>query len=125
MASATSKVKDFVILNGTAVSNIILANEGYEDAIRLLITSETAVDGALTYTVDVTDDAIPTAGGSWKTLQILNGAALADFPLPTTNTKACGLPIEALASTGLRVHASGNVTADRTFGLSKQYLISV
>lgn len=125
MSYAVAKVKDFVIPNGAAVSNIILASEGYEDAVRLLLTSETAIDGALTYTVDVTDDAVPTAGGSWKTLQILNGAVLADFPLPTTNTKACGLPIEANASTGLRVHASGNVTADRTFGLSKQYLISV
>lgn len=123
MARACAKLKDLVIPNGAAVSNIILAREVYEDADVLLLTGEAVADGALTYTIDVTDDIEPSAGGVWRTFQIVNGAALADWPAPNVNTKAAAIPRDALASTGLRVHASGNVTADRTFGLSKQYLI--
>jgi hypothetical protein len=123
MSYAVAKLKDLVIPNGTSVSNILLAREAYEDAIRMLVTGEAVADGAITYTLDVTDDAEPTAGGVWRTLQILNGAALADFPLPNANTKTCALPIEALASTGMRAHSSAPVTADRTFGSAKQYLI--
>lgn len=123
MSYAVAKLKDLVIPNGTSVSNILLAREVYEDAIRMLVTGEAVADGVITYTLDVTDDSEPTAGGVWRTLQILNGAVLADFPLPNVNTKTCGLPIEALASTGMRVHSSAPVTADRTFGAAKQYLI--
>jgi len=118
----TVKLADLVIPNGQALSNIWTAREVYGDAEVVGVTSETAVDGALTYTVDVTDDVTPSAAGTWSTLQILNGAVLADFQLPTVIGKACRLPLEALAFTGIRIHASGNVTATRTFGASKQYI---
>lgn len=123
MARACAKLKDLVIPNGAAVSNIWTAREVYEDADQVILTSETAVDGALTYTLEVTDDANPVTGSAWSTYQILNGAALADFALPTVINKACAIPVGALGATGMRIKASGNVTADRTFGASKQHLI--
>lgn len=121
---ATAKLKDLVILNGAAVSNFWRADEVYADADNIMITRESAVDGALTFTLEVTDDAVPSAAGTWSTYQILNGAALADFAVPTVAAKAFAVPMGALAATGIRIRASGNVTADRTFGASKQYVVN-
>lgn len=123
MAYAVAKLKDLVVPNGTAVSNFWVAGEVYEDAVNVLMTCESA--DVATFTLEVTDDAVPTAGGTWKTYQELNGAVLADFVVPNVATKAWKVPQGALASTGLRLRASGNVTADRTYGGSKQYLISI
>lgn len=123
MATACAKLKDLVVLNGASVSNIWLAREVYEDAVRVLMTCESA--DVATFTLEVTDDAEPSAAGSWKTYQELNGAVLADFVIPNVATKAWALPQGALASTGIRLKASGNVTADRTYGASKQYNIAI
>lgn len=119
---ACAKLKDLVIPNGTNVSNIWLAKEVYEDALSVLLTGESVTDAGITYTVEVTDDANPVAGSTWSTYQILNGAALANFVPTPTNGSGFNLPQGALASTGIRIKASGNVTADRTFGASKQYI---
>lgn len=114
--TAVAKLKDLVVPNGTNVSNILKAREIYEDAITVGLTGENVTDGALTYTVEVTDDLEPAAGGVWSTLQ----EAGADYA-PPLQGKAKRLPLEALAYTGIRIKSSGNVTADRTFGASKQY----
>lgn len=121
MAKACAKLKDLVVPNGTSVSNIWLAREVYEDAESVLMTCESA--DAATFTLEVTDDAEPSIGGTWRTFQILNGATLANFVVPNTATVAWGLPKDALGATGIRLKASGNVTADRTYGASKQYNI--
>lgn len=119
---ATSKIGDLVIPNGTAVSNILPANVGYEDAVNIMIHAINATDGALTYTLDVCGDADPlSAGAVFRTLQVLNGAVLADFPVPNVSTKSAILPWGTAGATGFRVRASANVAADRTFRLSKQY----
>lgn len=123
MSTACAKLKDLIVPNGTAVSNFWVAAEVYEDAVNILMTCESA--DVATFTLEVTDDAVPSAGGSWKTYQELNGAVLANFVIPNTATVAWKIPQGALASTGMRLRASGNVTADRTYGASKQYLISV
>ena len=118
--TAVSKVGDFLIANGTSVSNIIIAAGGYEDAENLLVTSIDMADVA-TFTLEVTSDPNPAAGSIWRTFQVLNGAVLADFVIPNTSTKGYLLPWGVAAATGMRVKASGNVTADRTLRLSKQY----
>lgn len=121
---ATAKLVDLVIANGGTTSNFWRADEVYADADNILITRETAVDGALTFTLEVTDDAIPSAAGTWSTYQILNGAALADFAVPTVAAKAFAVPMGALAATGIRIKASGVVTGAKTFGASKQYVVN-
>jgi len=121
MANACARVLDLLVPNGTSVSNILIAREAYEDAINLTLSCKSA--DAATFTLEVTDDAVPSAGGSWRTYQILNGAVLADYPVTNVATKAQTIPQGALASTGLRLKASGNVTADRTYGVAKQYAI--
>lgn len=118
--TANAKVGDFLIASGTSVSNIITAREGYEDAYFLGVTSIDMGDAA-TFTLEVTSDPNPVAGSVWRTFQILNGATLADFVIPNTSTKGYGLPREVVSFTGLRIKASGNVSADRTLRLSKQY----
>src|SRR6267378_5400951 len=118
--TAVAKVGDFLIANGTSVSNIITAAGGYEDAENLIVTSIDMGDAA-TFTLEITNDPAPVAGSVWRTFQVLNGATLADFVIPNTSTKGYLLPWGVAAATGMRVKASGNVTADRTLRLSKQY----
>jgi len=120
-ARSSVKLADLVIPSGTSVSNIWTAREVYGDAERVLLAGEDVVDGVITYTVEVTDDITPAASGTWRTFQILNGATLADFVPSNLNTKAFGLPQDALAATGIRIKSSANVTANRIFGASKQY----
>lgn len=121
MARSSVKLKDLVIPNGAAVSNILKASDAYGDAEHVMLTCENVNDGAITYSVDVTDDPEPSATGTWRTFQVFVGASPNDLALPNANTKAVTLPEGILAATGFRIHASGNVTADRTFGASKQY----
>ena len=116
MSTASNKLADLVIPNGTNVSNIWKAREVYEDANEVLLLAVNVTDGAITYTVEVTDDFEPTAGGFWSTLQ----EAGADFAPPLAG-KSKALPRVALGSTGIRIKSSANVTADRTWGASKQY----
>jgi len=79
-------------------------------------------DGVLTYTLEVSTDADPTAAGAtFRTFQILNGAVLADFVLCNVDTKGYLLPWGVASFTGLRIRASAAVTAIRTLRLSKQY----
>lgn len=118
--SAVAKVADFVIGIGTAVSNIITAAGGYEDAENLIVTSIDMADAA-TFTLEVTTDAVADVNATWRTFQVLNGAVLADFVIPNTSTKGYLLPWGVASATGLRVKASGNVSANRTLRLSKQY----
>lgn len=116
MPLRTVKVADLVIPNGSNISNIFTAREVYEDAEQLVATGENVTDGALTYTWEGTDDAAPTAGGTWSTL-VDAGADAA----PALQGKAKLLPYQGLALTGLRIKSSSNVTANRTWGSSKQY----
>lgn len=119
---ATSKIGDLVVPNGTSVSNVLPATIGYEDAVNIMLHAITVADGAITYTLEVCGDADPLAAGAvFRTLQILNGAVLADLAIPNTDTKSMILPYGTSAATGIRIKASGNVTANRTFRLSKQY----
>lgn len=120
MALATAKCPDLKIPNGTSVSNIWKAREVYEDAEDLQLMADVVTDGALTYTVEITSDFEPTAAGFWVTLQ----DAGADFAPPVAG-KAKKLPTEALSATGIRIKASGNVTADRNWRAAKQYLAGV
>ncbi len=120
--TAVAKIGDFVIPNGAAVSNIIAAREGYEDAENIIAESIDMGDVA-TFTLETTSDADPLAatGVTWRTFQILNGATLADFVIPNNATKSYLLPWGVASATGLRIKASGNVTAIRTLRLSKLF----
>lgn len=117
MFTATAKLVNLVIPNTTNVSNIIKAITAYEDAQILMLTGENVTDGAITYTVEVTDDFEPSAGGTWSTLQ----DAGVDV-VPPLQGKAKSLPFSALGATGFRLKSSAPVTADRTWGASKQYI---
>jgi len=116
MSTASNKLANLVIPSGTNVSNIWKAREVYEDAVSVFLTGENVTDGVITYTVEVTDDFEPSASGTWSTLQ----DAGADYA-PALQGKAKALPQVALAATGIRIKSSANVTADRTWGATKQY----
>jgi hypothetical protein len=116
--TATVKLTDFVIPNGTSISNILPARSSYEDAQLILLTGENVADGAITYTLEVTDDPEPSVASAWFTLQDTGG----DF-VPPLQGKAKAAPLAALSATGLRIKSSANVTASRTFGASKQYFM--
>lgn len=119
--TAVAKIGDFVIPNGTAVSNVIAAAGGYEDAENIIAESIDMAD-ATTFTLETTSDADPLAAGAvFRTFQILNGAALADFVVPNNATKSYLLPWGVASCTGMRIKALVNVSANRTLRLSKQY----
>lgn len=113
------KLQDLVIPSGTNVSNIWKAREVYDDAENVLLTAENVADGVITYTIETTDDPEPSTSSAWSTLQ----DAGASFNPGNTNGRSLLLPRHALAATGIRVKSSANVTANRTWGASKQYRV--
>jgi hypothetical protein len=116
MALNAAKLPDLIIPSGTNVSNIWKAREIYEDAEDIELLADSVVDGVITYTLEITNDFEPSAGGFWATLQ----DAAADVAPPLTG-KSKALPREALSATGIRVKSSANVTANRNWRASKRY----
>lgn len=120
-ASATNKVVDLVIPSGQSVSNILPASLAYGDAINMILHAIDAADAAITYTLEVTGDFEPATGSAWRTFQVYVGGTPTTIVVPNVNTVAVLLPYGVAAATGLRIKASANVTANRTFRLSKDY----
>jgi len=119
--TAVAKIGDLVVPNGQSVSNVIAAAGGYEDAENIIAENIDMAD-ATTFTLETTSDADPLAATAvFRTFQILNGAALADFVIPNNATKSYLLPWGLAASTGIRIKALVAVSAARTVRLSKQY----
>jgi len=112
-----TKLKELRILSGTAVSNVIRAREQYEDASIIALFGDDVTDGVITYTLEVTNDAEPAAP-TFYTLQIGDPAADA---VPPLQDKA-KVFVELCAVAGFRIKASANVTADRFWQATKQYL---
>lgn len=95
-----------VIATGTGTSNA-LSFQHLRRARSILIVSPASLD-SLTFTVEVAATHTP-ASGDWATLN--NGSDVA-----LSAGKA--LLLQNIAFTGLRIKASNNVAADRTFTVS-------
>ena len=103
------------IPNGQANSNVLKAREAHEDAEELMLYAPAVLD-ALTFTIEVTDD--PDAVTPvWRTFQ--SGETPADVSPPAA-TKARSYE-NLTSAAGIRIHASGNVAADRIWEVTKQY----
>lgn len=111
----TVRCMPLTIPNGSANSNVLKAREQYADAEELMLYAPAALD-VLTFTIEVTDDP-DAAAPVFRTLQ--SGSPLADVPPPAAGK---AISFAGLSSAmGIRIHASGNVAADRVWAVSKQY----
>jgi len=120
MARSCSPLKDLVIPNGTAVSNILLAKEQYADADAVGIMTPATID-AVAFTVEVSNDPAATAASTWFTLQI-GSDTLADSSVATASKARVFYEIPVFAA--FRIKAASNVAADRTFKANKTYLLT-
>jgi hypothetical protein len=97
------------IPNGTNASRAVFSAYEYSDAVAISIQAPAALD-AQTFTLEGSQD-----GSTWATLS--DGTA--DIPVP-----AAGKIIqytELLSVNYWRIKSSGNVAADRTFKVTKQW----
>ena len=102
-------LSDAVIANGANASRAVYSDYEYSDATAITIQAPAALD-ALTFTLEVSQD-----GSSWTTAS--DGSN--DLPVPAAG-KAVQYT-ELLSVKYWRIKASGNVAADRTFKVSKQW----
>lgn len=112
--SSVSRVRDLVIASGAAVSNVLNARLDYGDAVGIGLQAPAAVD-TVTYKWQVSVD-----GTTWADYQA--GATLADLAIPGAGNAA--VYEEIVAFPFIRLAASGNAAADRTFLVSKHYTMS-
>lgn len=109
--SFDARLHDVVISSGQTTTRAIFGPYEYSDATALVIQSPATLD-ALTFTLEISND-----GTNWATLS--DGTAPLPFP-------AAGNAIQytdMLGSKYFRIKASGAVAADRTFLVSKQWVV--
>lgn len=119
MPAAVARLPTLIIPNGTNVSNIWRSREVFEDCLVLAVGGISVTDGALTYTWEASDDPEVAAGGTWFTVQ-----APADLAPPAQGKwlyYSIGQITPLFAAGALRIKASGNVTAQRSWAGSKQF----
>lgn len=110
------KLTDLTIPNGTAVSRWVLAERECGDAELITIYAPGTLD-ALTYTIEVSYDQDNGANTTYSPTNVTTLNDGAGDVAPPAATKACSYP--GFAVKAWRIKASGNVTADRVFGLTK------
>jgi hypothetical protein len=107
--SFDARLFDIVIPSGSSVTRSISGAYEYSDAVAITIQSPATLD-ALTFTIEISNDGTNFATMSDGTNNI---------PVP-----AAGKAIQytdMLGARAWRIKASGNVAADRTFLVSKQW----
>lgn len=107
--SFDARLHDVVIPSGSSVTRSISGAYEYSDAVAIVIQSPAALD-ALSFTIEVSND-----GTNFVTLT----DGFSNLPVPGAG-KATQYT-EMLGSRAFRIKASGNVAADRTFLVSKQW----
>lgn len=115
-----ARLPNLTIPNGAAVSNIWNSNVVYEDSEGLMLAGINVTDGVITYVIQVCDDPAATAASTWFNLN--TGAA--DVAPPVQGKAIIYTPSlhEWLATAGsIRIQASANVTANRSWAASKQF----
>lgn len=107
MSLCIQNMPDLVIPDASPDSNIILKN-AFEDAWSIMIYGPATITGGGTPVIQITADAVPTAGGTWVTLV----RAAADVTPPVANKgKAIGDDNGMIpACTGFRIHGTANFT---------------
>lgn len=119
--TVVKEMPDIVIAAGDTSSQTIKAREVYGDAVKLGIMGGTTIDGAKTYTVQVSDD----EGTTWYTLQEKTFSGAAGVPVytdrvPPATTKAQDLS-EVLSYSAFKILANGAVAAGgSTWTLNKK-----
>lgn len=109
----TTKIKNLTVPSGSNVSNIMDANGFYDGAYGIMIYAPAALPEAAG-TIEVTDDAAPTAAGStWRTLQDDTPADVA-YPAAGKARLYLRLPF----ANGFRIKLGGNAAADRVFAVT-------
>lgn len=108
-ASFPGMIHDVIIPSGSNATRAIQGVYEYSDASNIGIQSPAVLD-ELTFTIEVSADA-----ATWATLT--NGASA----LPVPDASEALQYIEMLPFKYWRIRASGNVAADRTFLVSKQW----
>jgi len=115
MSLSTSRVFPLTILSGQVNSNVLKANEAYEDALFLVLYAPAALD-AFTFTIEVTHNP-DAAAPVFVTLQ--QGTTPADAVAPAAaKARAYG---ELPGCAGFRIHSSAAVAADRIWQVTKSY----
>jgi hypothetical protein len=108
--SFNARINDVVIPNGSNASRAIFGDYEYSDASVITIQSPATLD-ALTFTIELSQD-----GSTWATAT--DGAN--DIPVPLVGEAI--QYTEMLSSRYFRIKASGNVVADTTFAVTKQWV---
>lgn len=108
--SFEAPLHNVVIASGQSATRAIFGPYEYSDATTIMIQSPAALD-ALSFTIEVSQD-----GTNWATLT----DGFSNLPVPGAGKAA--QYTDMLASKYFRIKASGNVAADRTFRVSKQWV---
>jgi len=108
--SFDAPIHNVVIASGTNATRAIFGTYEYSDATAITIQSPATLDG-LTFTIEISNDS-----STWATLS----DGLNDIPVPIAGKAA--QYTDMLGSKYFRIKASGNVAADRTFLVSKQWI---
>jgi hypothetical protein len=103
-------IHDVVIATGTNATRAIFGTYEYSDATAIIIQAPATLD-ALIFTIEVSSDA-----STWATLTDGTSA------LPTPVAGTAMQYTDMLGSKYFRLKASGNVSADRIFRVSKQWV---
>lgn len=107
--SFVGTIGEVYIPSGSNATRAIVSDIECSDATAITIQSPTTLD-ALTFTIEVSQD-----GTTWATANDGTG----DLPVPAAS-KAIQY-VEMLSVRYWRIKASGNVAADRTFAVTKQW----
>jgi hypothetical protein len=107
--SFDARLHDVVIASGASATRAISGAYEYSDAVAIVIQSPATLD-ALTFTLEVSND-----GSTWATLS----DGITDLTMPGAGKSKQFT--EMLGSRFFRIKSSGNVAADRTFLVSKQW----
>ncbi len=107
---------DLVIPSGTNVSNIMVCNKVYDDAVALQMYSDAALE-ANTYIIQVSNDHAVVAGGTWYTYQE-GGTTPVDRGCPAAGKSGTYYDLTGVQAFRIK-NNTGNVAADRTIKLDK------
>ena len=103
MGKFTTVLEDITIANNATDSRIVLANE-FEDAETLILMPTGAIGGGGTISLQVTYDAVPSASGTWVTLQKAGADVV---PLVAGKARAVSDDNNCVpACTGFRIHGT-------------------
>ena len=115
-----SRLPDIIIPNGKNVSQVLKARETFEDAEYVILYGISVTDPGITYLVQVCpniDAAVPV----WYTS--VNGPGGAQIAPPDEGFafSLSRASAAVMATDAMRILASGNVRADRSWGITKQW----